>query len=137
MDNMDLKNEFKVLGLPIENFSLFYGFFLVAWGVIVSFISGSSSLTSYIPTFIGFTLIIFSYLAIKITSRKKLFMHIVVIIGLIIFLGGLDLVRSFSNGKAFENLWADISKLMMLLTGLYFLIQCVRSFIFARKNREQ
>ena len=68
---MDLKNEFKVLGLPIENFSLFYGFFLVAWGVIVSFISGSSSLTSYIPTFIGFALIIFSYLAIKITSRKK------------------------------------------------------------------
>jgi hypothetical protein len=63
-------------------------------------------------------------------------MHIVVIFGLIIFLGGLDFIRTLISGYAFENLWADISKIMMLLTGLYFLIQCIRSFVFARKNRE-
>ena len=63
-------------------------------------------------------------------------MHIVVIFGLVIFLGGLDVIRSLIGGYAFENFWADVSKTMMLLTGLYFLIQCVRSFIFARKNRE-
>ena len=136
MENEVLNKEFKVLNLTIEKLSLYYGFFLIAWGIIVSFVSGSSSATSYIPSFLGFPLVIFSYLAIKFSSKKKLFMHIVVIFGLIIFLGGLDLIRTIISGYAFENLWADISKIMMLLTGLYFLIQCIRSFVFARKNRE-
>tara|TARA_Y100000817_G_C16478208_1_gene376864 strand:+ start:126 stop:545 length:420 start_codon:yes stop_codon:yes gene_type:complete len=136
MENEELKKEFKVLNLTIENLSLYYGVFLILWGIIVSFVSGSSSATSYIPSFLGFPLVIFSYLAIKFSSKKKLFMHIVVIFGLVIFLGGLDFMRSLINGYAFENFWADTSKIMMLLTGLYFLIQCVKSFIFARKNRE-
>ena len=136
MDNENLNKEFKVLNLTIEKFSLTYGLFLILWGIIISFISGSSSATSYIPSFLGLPLIIFSYLTIKFPSKKKLFMHIVVIFGLIIFLGGLDVIRSLLGGYAFQNFWADSSKTMMLLTGLYFLIQCVRSFIFARKNRE-
>ena len=136
MENEELKKEFKVLNLTIENLSLYYGVFLILWGIIVSFVSGSSSATSYIPSFLGFPLVIFSYLSIKFSSKKKLFMHIVVIFGLVIFLGGLDFMRSLINGYAFENFWADTSKIMMLLTGLYFLIQCVKSFIFARKNRE-
>ena len=136
MDNENLNKEFKVLNLTIEKFSLTYGFFLILWGVMISFISGSSSATSYIPSFIGLPLIIFSYLTIKFPSKKKLFMHIVVIFGLIIFLGGLDVIRSLIGGYVFENFWADVSKTMMLLTGLYFLVQCVKSFIFARKNRE-
>ena len=136
MENEVLNKEFKVLNITIEQLSLYYGFFLIAWGIIVSFVSGSSSATSYIPSFLGFPLVIFSYLAIKFSSKKKLFMHIVVIFGLIIFLGGLDFIRTLISGYAFENLWADISKVMMLLTGLYFLVQCVRSFVFARKNRE-
>ena len=136
MENEELNKEFKVLNLTIEKISLYYGFFLITWGILVSFVSGSSSATSYIPSFLGFPLVIFSYLAIKFSSKKKLFMHIVVIFGLIIFLGGLDFIRTLISGYAFENLWADISKIMMLLTGLYFLIQCIRSFVFARKNRE-
>ena len=136
MENEELNKEFKVLNITIEKLSLYFGFFLIVWGIIVSFVSGSSSVTSYIPSFLGFALVIFSYLAIKFSSKKKLFMHIVVIVGLIIFLGGLDFIRTLISGYAFENLWADISKLMMLLTGLYFLIQCIRSFVFARKNRE-
>ena len=136
MDNENLNKEFKVLNLTIEKFSLAYGCFLILWGFVISFISGSSSITSYIPSFLGLPLIIFSYLTIRFPSKKKLFMHIVVIFGLIIFLGGLDVIRSLLGGYAFENFWADSSKTMMLLTGLYFLIQCMRSFIFARKNRE-
>ena len=136
MEIEGLNKEFKVLNTTIEKLSLYYGFFLIALGIIVSFVSGSSSVTSYIPSFLGLPLVIFSYLAIKFPSKKKLFMHIVVIFGLIIFLGGLDFIRTLISGYAFENLWADISKIMMLLTGLYFLIQCIRSFVFARKNRE-
>ena len=44
--------------------------------------------------------------------------------------------RVFIAGNIFDNYWADISKLMMLLTSLFFTIQCIRSFIHARKNKE-
>ncbi len=137
MENENLDKEFKVFNLTIEKFSLLYGAFLIVWGIVISFVSGSSSLTSYIPSFLGLPLIIFSYLAMKFVSKKKLYMHIVVTFGLIIFLGGLDVIRTFIGGYAFENLWADVSKLMMLLTGFYFSLQCVKSFIFARKMRNQ
>ncbi len=129
-------SEFKVAGLTMEMLSVYYGLFLILWGIIVSFISGSGSFTSYIPSFLGVPILIFSYLSIKFISKKKMFMHIVVLFGLIIFLGGLDFLRSIVSGNAFENVYADLSKLMMLITGLIFTYQCVRSFIHARKMRE-
>ena len=129
-------SEFKVLGMSMENFSIIYGLFLFFWGIIISLISGSDSFTSYIPSILGLPILVFAYLSIKFISKKKMFMHIVVIFGLIIFLGGLDFVRSIFTGGAFENLWVDISKLMMLLSGLFFTYQCVKSFIHARKIKE-
>ena len=137
--NLDLNqntSEFKVLGFSMENFSIVYGIFLIIWGVIISLISGSDSFTSYIPSILGLPILIFAYLSIKFISKKKMFMHIVVLFGLIIFLGGLDFIRSIFTGSAFDNVWADISKLMMLLTGLFFTYQCISSFIHARKIRE-
>ena len=86
-------NEFKTLGMTIENFSIVYGLFLIFWGVIISLLSGSNSFTSYIPSFLGLPILIFAYLAIKIISKKKMLMHIVVLFGLIVFLGGLDFIR--------------------------------------------
>tara|TARA_B100001057_G_scaffold491638_1_gene582317 strand:+ start:43 stop:471 length:429 start_codon:yes stop_codon:yes gene_type:complete len=137
---MDVENqnnsEFKVVGLIIEKLSIYYGIFLILWGIIVSFISGSGSMTSYIPSILGAPILIFSYLSMKFTSKKKIFMHIVVLFGLIIFLGGLDFIRSLITGNAFGNFYADLSKIMMLITGSYFTYQCIRSFIHARKMRE-
>ena len=128
--------EFKIAGLTMEKLSIYYGLFLILWGIIVSFISGSGSFTSYIPSILGTPILIFSYLSIKFISKKKMFMHIVVLFGLIIFLGGLDFIRSMISGNAFENVYADLSKIMMLITGLFFTYQCIRSFIHARKIRE-
>ena len=136
-DQLNNNSEFKIFGATIETFSVFYGSFLIFWGVIVSFISGSNSLTSFIPSFIGLPILIFSSLSIKFTNKKKFFMHIVVLFGLIAFLGGLDFFRSILNGTVFQNIWADISKLILLTTGGYFVYQCIRSFIFARKNNNQ
>ena len=128
--------EFKVAGLIIEKLSIYYGIFLILWGVVISFISGSESFTSYIPSILGVPILIFSYLSIKFISKKKIFMHIVVLFGLIIAFGGLDFIRSLVRGNAFENIYADLSKVMMLITGLFFTFQCVRSFIHTRKMRE-
>ena len=137
MDNMEIdkNDEFKTFGMSIENFSVTYGFFLIIWGISISFISSSDSFTSYIPSILGFPILIFAYLSIKFTSKKKLFMHIVVLFGLIIFLGGLDFIRTIFNKSLFDNYWADISKLMMLLTSLIFNLQCIKSFIHARKMK--
>ena len=136
MNEDNLEKEFKVFNLKIEKFPLLYGIFLITWGIITSIISGSDSVTSYIPSFLGLPIFVFSYLAMRFNTKKKIFMHIVVIFGVIIFLGGIDLLRGFVNGSAFNNLWADTSKLMMLLTGFYFSYQCIRSFIFARRNQK-
>tara|TARA_B100001989_G_scaffold104425_1_gene73019 strand:- start:824 stop:1246 length:423 start_codon:yes stop_codon:yes gene_type:complete len=134
IDNENTNTEFKILGMSIENLSIIYGILLICWGVIISLISGSNSFTSFIPSFLGFPILIFSYLSIKFISKKKFFMHIVVLLGLIIFIGGLDFIRAIITGNVFTNFWADISKLMMLLTGLFFTIQCIRSFIHSRRS---
>ena len=127
--------EFKILGMTIEELSFVYGAFLVLWGIIISLISGSNSFTSYIPSILGLPILIFSLLAIKFINKKKLFMHIVVLFGLIAFLGGLDFLRTLVSGNLFTNKWADASKFILLTTGLYFSVQCVRSFIHARKYK--
>tara|TARA_Y100001970_G_C13929030_1_gene697262 strand:- start:141 stop:554 length:414 start_codon:yes stop_codon:yes gene_type:complete len=127
--------EFKVFGISIEYLSILYGAFLLIWGIMISVISGSNSFTSFIPSFLGIPILIFSYLSIKFVSKKKIFMHIVVLFGLLIFLGGLDFIRSMISGNLFTNMWADISKLMMLITGLFFIYQCIKSFIHTRKQR--
>ena len=133
-DQLNNNSEFRIFGTTIETFSVFYGSFLVFWGIIVSLISESNSLTSFIPSLIGLPILIFSSLSMKFISKKKIFMHIVVFFGLIAFLGGLDFIRSIFSETVFQNIWADISKLILLITGAYFVYQCVRSFIFARKN---
>ena len=135
-ETSDKKIEFKVFGLSIEYLSILYGLFLILWGVVVSLISGSNSFTSYIPSIIGLPILIFSYLAIKVENKKKLFMHLVVFFGLIVLLGGLDFFRSLLSESFFQNYWADMSKFVMLISGIFFVYQCVRSFIHARKNED-
>ena len=127
------KLHFQFLGLTVEKISIFYGIFLIIFGIFISLVSNSNSLTSYIPTFFGIPIFAFGYLTMRYPEKKKLFMHIIVFIGLIIFLGGLDFLRSYPN--FFENLWADISKLSLLISGLIFTYINIQSFIFIRKNK--
>ena len=70
-ENYNKKIEFKVFGLSIEYLSVYYGLFLILWGIIISLISGSNSFTSYIPSIIGLPILIFSYLAIKVENKKN------------------------------------------------------------------
>ena len=140
MEQMENQNtnikEFTFLGRNMESVSIIYGIFLIIWGIAVSLISSSNSLTSFIPSIFGLPILLFSILSIKFQNRKKLFMHIVVTFGLIVFIGGLDFSRGLIKGTSFTNMWADTSKLMMLITGLIFTYLCIKSFIFARKNRQ-
>ena len=125
--------EFKIFNLEMERISVIYGLFLIVWGVIISFVSQSDSMTSYIPSFLGLPVLLFGYLSLRFPEKKKIFMHIVVLFGIIIFLGGFDIFRNIST--LFENFWADLSKSMLLVSGFIFSYWNIKSFIFIRKNK--
>ena len=123
--------DFRVFSLSIEFLTTLYGLFMVIWGISISLISGSSSLTSMIPAFIGVPLAFIGFISmIKPTFRKAL-MHVAVVIGIIAFLGGLDFFRGM-----FNNYYAGLSKLMLLITGFVYVYFCVQSFIFVRRQKK-
>ena len=123
--------DFRVFSLSIEFLTTLYGLFMVIWGISISLISGSSSITSMIPAFIGVPLTFIGFISmIKPTFRKAL-MHIAVVIGIIAFLGGLDFFRGM-----FNNYYAGLSKLMLLITGFVYVYFCVQSFIFVRRQKK-
>ena len=127
--------DFLFFGLDMQMITLCYGLFLVIWGIAVSLISASSSLTSYIPSLLGMPLVACGIIASKAPQKKKLIMHIAVLFGLVNFLGGLDFLRGFATQLGpFDNVWAGSSKLMLLITGLGFCILCVKSFVHARSQ---
>ena len=40
--------EFEVFGLKIENLSVYYGLFLILWGIVISLIGSNSLLLAYL-----------------------------------------------------------------------------------------
>ena len=124
--------DFRVFSLSIEFLTTLYGLFMVIWGISISLISGSSSITSMIPAFIGVPLAFIGFISmIKPTFRKAL-MHIAVVIRIIAFLGGLYFFR-----RMITNYYAGLSKLMLLITGFVYVYFCVQSFIFVRRQKKQ
>ena len=131
---MDEKKEFTFISLNIVDLSIIYAMFLIIWGMSISIISESNSITSLIPSILGLPILIFSYLSKVFPSKQKLFMHIVVIIGLLIFIGGLDFIRGFLTSNGMGSIWASSSKLMMLISGGVFCYACILSFMHARRK---
>ena len=130
-ENSHTTEDFRVFSLSIELLTLIYGLFMVIWAFSISIIAESSSLTSLVPAFIGFPLILIGFISmIKPTFRKAL-MHIAVLIGILAFLGGLDFFRGM-----FNNYYAGISKLMLLITGFVYVYFCVQSFLFVRRQKK-
>ena len=130
-ENTHNTQDFRVFSLSIELLTTLYGLFLIIWGFSISLISGSSSITSMIPAFIGVPLAFIGFISIIKPTFKKALMHIAVVIGIIAFLGGLDFFRGM-----FTNYYAGLSKLMLLITGFAYVYFCVQSFIFVRRQKK-
>ena len=130
-ENTHNTQDFRVFSLSIELLTTLYGLFMVIWGFSISLISGSSSITSMIPAFIGVPLAFIGFISIIKPTFKKALMHIAVVIGIIAFLGGLDFFRGM-----FTNYYAGLSKLMLLITGFAYVYFCVQSFIFVRRQKK-
>ena len=130
-----VQKEYKFAGLNMQSISILYGIFLILWGLLVNYVSSSSSYTSLIPSIMGLPILFFSLLAVLFPTKIKIMMHIVVLFGLLIALGGLDVFRSIFSGNFLNLFWADLSKIMMLITGNFFTFLCIQSFRFVRRNK--
>ena len=126
------EQSYTVAGQSIPTITTGYGVFLALWGIVISQISDSDSITSYGPTFAGIPLLVTGILATRIPEKRKLWMHIAATFGLICVIGGTRFFMVMSDGIDY----ASGSMLMLFVTGLVYTYFCVQSFIWARKQRE-
>ena len=112
--------------------TLIYGALLIVWGAVFSI--GSESFTSWIPAMLGAPILLAGVLSLAVPAKKKIWMHIAVMFGLLAGLGGLRFFAGLgSEAGLFGNAKAASSQLMLLVTGSLYTALCVRSFIAARK----
>ena len=116
----------------IRNVTLGYGVFLIAWGIVISIVSESESITSYFPSILGAPLAVSGLMVMKKPENRKLWMHVAATFGLLCALGGTRFFMVMGDGITY----ASGSQLMLLITGTAYTVLCVRSFIAARKARE-
>jgi hypothetical protein len=101
------------------------------WGLYTD----ALSYTSLIPAGVGVVLMLLGHLAVMKDNLRKHVMHVAVIIGLLGFiaaLGGMfrkGVPTAFSAGIA--------SQLAMAIICLVFVVLCVRSFVAARRERNE
>jgi hypothetical protein len=120
--------------------TLVFAVLLIILGLAGYLGTGSQHSTALIPAWFGVALGFGGLLAISPSeSRRKLFMHINVTIGLLGFIGGaVEAIRGYvhatSEGHA-PDMIALSSKLAMTGLLLIYVILCVRSFIAARRAR--
>lgn len=121
--------------------TLVFAFLLIALGLAGYLGTGSQHPTALIPAWFGVALGVFGWLAISPSeSRRKLFMHINVTIGLLGFLGGAsEAIRGYLHARSAgiePDPIALASKSTMAALLLIYVILCVRSFIAARRSRK-
>ncbi len=119
-----------------------FGVLLIALGLIGFWGTGSIHYTALIPTWFGLALVAGGLLAISPSEgRRKLFMHINVTVGLLGFLGAAgSALHEYGSARSQgidRNPIALASQLTMAVLLLIYVNLCVRSFIQARRSRQE
>jgi hypothetical protein len=123
--------------------TLLFAAMLIALGWLGYRGSGSQHPTALIPLWFGLALAVFGALAIsRNEKRRMLFMHVNVTIGLLGCLGAaveaiLGAMKATPAAEGAYLISAETSKTMMAFLMLMYVLLCVRSFIEARKARDQ
>jgi uncharacterized membrane protein len=122
--------------------SIVFGVLLVAQGIVGYFGTGRMHLAALIPATFGLVLGIFGALALSPSeSRRKLFMHINVTVGLLGLIGAsLEAVRGYLSARAADAAPDSIAlaaKLIMAFLLFVYVVLCVRSFILVRLQRQE
>lgn len=122
--------------------TLIFAVLLAILGLVSYFGTGSQHHTALIPTWFGLALGIFGFLAISPNEKRRmLFMHINVTIGLLGFLGAAGRAlqaygHARSQGIEPDRIALEAQGAMAFLLLIYVLL-CVKSFVDARRSREQ
>jgi hypothetical protein len=120
--------------------TLVFAALLVLLGLVGFVGTGSQHPTALIPTWFGLALGIFGFLAISPSeTRRKLFMHINVTIGLLGCLGAAwRAIQGYGHARS-EGVQPDTIAIsaQIAMSGLLLLYValCVKSFINARRSR--
>ena len=119
-----------------------FGILLIALGLVGYWGTGSKAPTALIPTWFGLALTVGGLLAIsRSESRRKLFMHINVTVGLLGLIGAVAAaVQGYAHARSLgvvPDYIALEAKLTMAALLLIYVSLCVRSFIQVRRSRQQ
>lgn len=104
-------------------------------GVVGYFATGMVSITALIPSFFGIVLLILGLLA-QSESRRKLMMHIAVVIGVLGVGGtftGLMKFPTYLSGGELARPEAVLTQAIMCLLSLLYVALCIKSFVDARR----
>jgi hypothetical protein len=121
--------------------TIIFGILLIILGLVGFFGTGAIHYTALISTWFGLALVAGGFLSISPSeSRRKIFAHINVTIGLLGFLGAAgSALHEYGSARSQgidPNLIALGSQLTMAVLLLIYVNLCVRSFIQARRSRQ-
>jgi hypothetical protein len=126
----------------VAKVTIFFGALLIILGYAGWVLTGSVHPTALIPSYFGLPLVVFGFLAKSpIESRRKLFMHINVTVGLLGFLGAVgSALHEYGHARSL-GIDVDMKALtcQLIMAGLMFIYvnMCVRSFIAARQKQKE
>ena len=127
---------FKSFGMDMARFTMATAMALVGLGVVFFFLTGMEQKTALIPSVVGALLFLMGFLTMKMPSKRKVFMHIAVLLGLVCATAVLrdvpDILESGFSPDGELSL-ALMEKVIMMLIGVVYTVQCIRSFIAARQ----
>jgi hypothetical protein len=119
-----------------------FGVLLIILGAVGYFGTGSAHPTALIPAWFGLALAAGGILAISPNEkRRKIFMHINVAVGLVGFIGAIVAALQGYGAARSAGIVPDYialtAKLAMAVLCAIYVNLCVRSFIQARRSRQE
>ncbi len=122
--------------------TIVFGVLLIVLGLVGYFGTGGIHPTALIPTWFGVALVLGGFLAISPSeTRRKIFMHVNVTVGLLGLLGAAgSALHGYGHARSLgidPDYKAMASQLTMLGLMLIYVNLCVRSFIQARRSRQE
>jgi hypothetical protein len=122
--------------------TIVFGVLLVVLGLVGYFGTGGIHPTALIPAWFGLALCIGGFLSISPSeTRRKIFAHINVTVGLLGFIGAVaSALHGYGHARSLgidPDYKAMASQLTMAGLMLIYVNLCVRSFIQARSSRKE
>ena len=119
--------------------SIAFSIILIILGLVSYFIISSESITALIPAFLGIPVLVLGIIALN-EKYLKHSMHAVAVLMLLGFggtVGGLFKFFRMLGGDSFERPSAIIIQAIMALLCLVFLVLAVKSFIDAKRGKNE